>query len=308
MKSRQLSWIIVLLFFASGAIALMYQVVWARMMSHVFGSTALAVGTVLAAWMSGMALGAWRIGKRADRHSNPLRLYGWLEIGIAITALVSHVLIHQLGTAHQLIYQWAGSSLALFGTTRFVLAFVLVMAPTVLMGATLPVLVRYFCGRHNLVGVNISTLYAFNTLGAVCGVVLTGFFLIGHYGIHVPVYLAVGGNLAVGLLAVALSAQTTESRKRPIRSAPPADGTSRDPLTLLAPGTYRIILLGLGLSGFTSFAYEIYWTRSLVFILGNSTYALTTMLAAFLTGIALGGYGIRFLLRSEFDRAVVFGR
>src|SRR5210317_1030123 len=175
--------IIILLFLASGALALMYEVVWARMMAHVFGSTALAVGTVLAAWMSGMALGAWKIGKRADRHPNALKLYGWLEIGIAVMALVSHLLIDQLGTAHQLLYTWTGESVFAFGATRFVLEFLLVLPPTILMGATLPVLTRFFSSRQALVGINISTLYAFNTLGAVCGVLLTGFFLIGRYGI-----------------------------------------------------------------------------------------------------------------------------
>ncbi len=298
---------VILLFLASGAIALIYQVVWARMMSHVFGSTALAVGTVLAAWMAGMALGAWRIGKQADRHPNGLRLYAWLEIGIALMALVSHLLIDQLGTAHRLIYDWTGPSVLLFGGTRFLLAFLLVMAPTTLMGATLPVLVKYFVGSHRLVGVNVSTLYAVNTLGAVCGVVLTGFFLIGQFGIHMPVYMAVAGNLAIGLAALAIS-----SRRPPVSAARQAVQAQTAappdlPATVLGPGTYRVIVLGLGLSGFTSFAYEIYWTRSLVFILGNSTYALTTMLAAFLTGIALGGYAIRFLLRRNWDRAVVFG-
>lgn len=285
----------------------MYQVVWARMMTHVFGSTALAVGTVLAAYMSGMAVGAWRIGKRADRHPNCLRLYAFLEIGIAVMALGSHFLLHQLGLAHQLIYQWVGSSAMVFAGVRFLLAFALVMAPTVLMGATLPVLARFLSRRQALVGINISTLYATNTFGAVSGVLLTGFFLIGRYGIHVPVYIAVIGNLAIGLLALVISSgysahtpgsKTIESETR---------GTAGESTTLPGMGTYRIILFGLGLSGFTSFAYEIYWTRSLVFILGNSTYALTTMLAAFLTGIALGGYGIRFLLRRDWDRPVIFG-
>ena len=82
--------LVLLLFFISGALALVYQVVWSRMMMHVFGSTALAVGTVLAAFMFGMAVGAWRIGKVADKSLNCLRLYAWLEIGIALTALVSH--------------------------------------------------------------------------------------------------------------------------------------------------------------------------------------------------------------------------
>jgi spermidine synthase len=291
--------IILLLFFLSGALALVYEVVWARMMTHVFGSTALAVGTVLAAYMSGMAVGAWRIGKRADHHPNCLRLYALLEIGIAIMALGSHFLIHQLGTAQRLIYEWAGSSAPLFASARFLLAFSLVMAPTILMGATLPVLARFLSHRQALVGINISTLYAINTFGAVSGVLLTGFFLIGRYGIHVPVYLAVTGNLLIGLLALVISSRYSVAAEAPGKE----DGNA----TLLSTGTYRIVLFGLGLSGFTSFAYEIYWTRSLVFILGNSTYALTTMLAAFLTGIALGGYAVRFLLRREWDRPVIFG-
>jgi spermidine synthase len=299
--------IILLLFFLSGALALIYEVVWARMMTHVFGSTALAVGTVLAAYMCGMAVGAWRIGKRADHHPNCLRLYARLEIGIAVMAIGSHFLLHQLGLAHHLIYQWVGSSAIAFAGMRFLLAFALVMAPTVLMGATLPVLTRFLSRRQVLVGINISTLYAINTFGAVSGVLLTGFFLIGRYGIHVPVYIAVIGNLVIGLIALVISSgySTNSPESKPVVSE--TYGKEDEGAALLGRPTYRIILFGLGLSGFTSFAYEIYWTRSLVFILGNSTYALTTMLAAFLTGIALGGYGVRFLLRRHWDRPVIFG-
>ena len=89
-KTTELSQRMVLvLFFGSGALALVYQVVWSRMMTHVFGSTALAIGTVLAAFMTGMALGSWYAGRLADRSANRLRLYAWLEIGIALSALAS---------------------------------------------------------------------------------------------------------------------------------------------------------------------------------------------------------------------------
>jgi spermidine synthase len=195
----------------------------------------------------------------------------------------------------------------MFALVRFLLAFLLVVAPTVLMGATLPVLTRYLVSRHTLVGVNLSTLYSINTLGAVTGVLLTGFFLIGRYGVHVPVYIAVAGNLLIGGIAWIASLRfpdSTPSFQQPgevVDEAP----TARE--AALGPGVFRIILIGLGISGFTSFAYEIYWTRSLVFILGNSTYALTTMLSAFLTGIALGGYLIRFLIKNVHDRSVIFG-
>lgn len=299
--------LVLLLFFVSGAFALVYQVVWSRLMMHVFGSTALAVGTVLAAFMFGMAVGAWRIGKFADNSPNCLRLYAWLEIGIALTAFVSHTLLSQLGPAHLAIHDLSGASPALFALVRFLLAFIFVFAPTVLMGATLPVLTRFMLGRQMLVGINLSTLYSINTFGAVSGVLVTGFFLIGRYGVHIPVYMAVAGNLVIGCIAWIASLRISGSSPATLPVAPEPDDGGAGPEEALDPATFRIILIGLGLSGFTSFAYEIYWTRSLVFILGNSTYALTTMLSAFLTGIALGGYLIRFLLKRSFDRSLIFG-
>jgi spermidine synthase len=296
-----------LLFFISGALALVYEVVWARMMMHVFGSTAIAVGTVLAAFMSGMAIGSWFIGRFADKSPNCLRLYAWLEIGIALSAFVSHLLLDRIGPAHLAIYDFVGSSAIIFALVRFLLAFFLVMAPTVLMGATLPVLTRFLVHRQTTVGSRLSTLYATNTIGAVTGVLLTGFFLIGRYGIHVPVYIAVLANFLIGCIAWIASLRVSESSTPALPSDAQADDGAAYEDGAPGAGTFRIILFGLGLSGFTSFAYEIYWTRSLVFIMGNSTYALTTMLSAFLTGIALGGYLIRFFLNRIQDRAVIFG-
>ena len=309
---RAVHTLVLLLFFISGALALVYEVVWARMMMHVFGSTAIAVGTVLAAFMTGMALGSWFIGALADRSGNALRLYARLEIGIALAALVSHILLDHIGPAHLALHDFFGASAATFAFFRFFLAFILVVAPTVLMGATLPVLARFLDSRRSLVGVKLSTLYAINTFGAVAGVLVTGFFLIGRFGIHVPVYLAVIGNFIIGCLAWLVS--RTVPASPPVASPPAAtalaeetEGGSTGKDQALPAGIFRLVLFGLGVSGFTSFAYEIYWTRSLVFILGNSTYALTTMLSAFLTGIALGGFLIRFFLRRIQDRSVIFG-
>lgn len=299
--------LVLVLFFMSGALALIYEVVWSRLMMNVFGSTALAVGTVLAAFMFGMAIGAWRIGKIADKNPDCLRLYARLEIGIALAALASHILLSQLGPAHRVIHDFVGASPALFACVRFGLAFLLVLAPTVLMGATLPVLTRYMLGRRMLVGINLSTLYATNTFGAVTGVLLTGFYLIGRYGVHIPVYIAVAGNLLIGCIAWIASLRLSGTSPACSAEDHETDHDLTGQESALDAATFRIILIGLGLSGFTSFAYEIYWTRSLVFILGNSTYALTAMLSAFLTGIALGGYLIRFLIKRRFDRSIIFG-
>ena len=299
--------LVLMLFFGSGALALVYQVVWARMMTHVFGSTALAVGTVLAAFMSGMAVGSWTIGRLADRSTNRLRLYAWLEIGIAVSALATHLALDRMDAVYPALHGLVGGSAPLLGLVRFLAAFVLVMAPTVLMGATLPVLSRYLVGDLERVGARLSTLYSINTLGAVAGVLLTGFLLIGSYGIHVPVYGAVLGNLLIGCVAWIASGRAGQSAPevhsvgwRPDSRVDAAEGA-------LNASTLNLVLLGLGISGFTSFAYEIYWTRSLVFVLGNSTYALTTMLGAFLSGIALGGYLVRFAIGRYTDRVAVFG-
>jgi spermidine synthase len=294
--------LILLLFFVSGALALVYQVVWSRMMIHIFGSTAIAVGTVLAAFMSGMAGGSWLVGRLADRSANCLRLYAWLELGIAVAALLSHALLDAMITAYPALHAALGVPAGLFSPLRFAMAFALVALPTFLMGATLPVLTRYLLPRGELIGVNLSTLYAVNTLGAVAGVLLTGFVLIGLFGLHPPVLMAAAGNGLIGVIA------WLASRRADVAAAPEASAPAKtSAIESVSPAMYRLVLFGLGLSGLTSFAYEIYWTRSLVFILGNSTYALTTMLSAFLTGIALGGYGVRFLIRTSRDRVALFG-
>lgn len=294
--------LVLLLFYVSGALGLVYQVVWSRMMMHVFGSTAVAVGTVLAAFMSGLAVGAWLIGKWADRSRNGLRMYAYLELAIALAAWLSHQLLYRLAPAHQALYELAGSSDIGFAVLRFALAFALIMLPTMLMGATLPVLSRFLIGRESLVGVGLSTLYSVNTLGAVSGVLLAGFYLIGTYGIHTPVHLAVAGNFLIGCAAWLVSRRMGET------TSPPAAVPRNEPLPKpVSPAVLRLILVTLGVSGFTSFAYEIYWTRSLVFILGNSVYALTTMLSAFLSGIALGGWLVRFLIARTADRVFLFG-
>ena len=306
-SSQGLLALVLVLFFGSGALALVYQVVWARMMTHVFGSTAVAVGTVLAAFMAGMALGSWYLGKVADRTADRLRLYAVLEFGIAAAALVSHLLLAQMEAVYPALHGLVGGSPVVLAPLRFVAAFLLVMGPTVLMGSTLPVLSRYLVRGNELVGVRLSTLYSVNTFGAVAGAAMTGFFLIGAYGIHVPVVGAAVGNALIGLVAWVASRRLTGVVEA--GETPPADSGVPPTVQSDAPGPVilRVVLIGLAISGFTSFAYEIYWTRSLVFVLGNSTYALSTMLCAFLTGIALGGYLVRFVIRYVRDRVEAFG-
>ena len=222
----------------------------------------------------------------------------------ALRGAAEHIIpLNLLDPAYPAIYRMVSGSAVLTGLVRFLLAFLLVMAPTVLMGATLPALTRYLVRRDSPIGVELSTLYAVNTLGAVTGVLLTGFVLIRAWGIHPPVYLAVAGNLLIGCVAW-LASRYVVARKSEDGAV---QGQEKAPVSSEIPaGVRRLVLFGLCLSGFTSFAYEIFWTRSLVFVLGNSVYALSTMLSAFLTGIALGGWLARWIDTPSISDVVAF--
>jgi spermidine synthase len=299
--------LVLALFFFSGACGLIYQVVWARMLTQVFGTTATAVGVVLAAFMSGLALGSWLLGRTADSSPVPLRFYGLLEIGIGLAALVAHLLLDRITPTYVALYELTGQSQAALSTARFTLAFGLVMAPTFLMGATLPVLARFVVQRLTVLGADLSRLYAINTAGAVAGTLATGFYLIKTLGVHGTVYVAVTTNLVLGAIAWAASSRHSTVRPEPTRkpkAMPAPEAPTERPLPCRPFG---LLLFGLGVSGLTSFAYEIYWTRSLVFLLGNSTYAVTTMLTAFIAGIGLGAYLARLVVDRVRDRLALFG-
>ena len=292
-----MGWLVFALFFISGACGLIYEVVWSRMMMLIFGRSVLAVGTVLAAFMSGIALGSYLLGKYADRSRNPLRLYAVYEVGAGLAAFISSFLLIRITPVYVWVHATFGESPLEFAVVRYFIAFSLLIVPTVLMGATLPILSRVIVTRVARVGRELGSLYAINTVGAVAGSLAAGFYLIGRLGLHGAVDVAVFGNLVVGMLAwfastrpglVNIPAVTSSSAP----ATPAAVYRSAD---TQARRRYRIALWAFALSGLSSFAYEIFWTRSLVFLLGNTTYAFTLMLTAFLLGIALGGYGIRFL-------------
>jgi spermidine synthase len=286
--------VVFVLFFISGACGLIYEVVWSRMMLPIFGRSPLAVGTVLAAFMLGLALGSFLLGKYSDRSRNPLRLYALYEIGIGLTALLATFLLTWSAPVYVWVHTNFGESSLELAVCRFLIAFVPLIIPTLLMGATLPILARIVISQLARIERELGRLYAINTVGAVAGSLAAGFFLIRHLGLHGTIYLAVAGNLTVGIAAwlVSVRAGYAERTVNPLPSESTASPSTVPPQSRLK---YRITLWTFALSGFASFAYEVFWTRSLVFLVGNTTYAFTLMLTAFLTGIALGGYAIHFV-------------
>jgi len=288
------------LFVASGAAGLVYQVVWSRLLTQLFGSTVVAVSTVLCAFMTGLAIGAALLGRRADTTTNPLRLYAIVEIGIGLTALLTLLALDNLTAMYVgLAGALGGSELALT-ITRFGLATLLILVPTSLMGATLPILARAWIRQLTSLGRSIGQLYAANTLGAVTGTLLAGFYLIRTLGIHGTVYTAVAANVGVGLVAWQVSRRLDASAPR-AREPPP----TITPTPTAAPPA--LLLWAIAISGFTSFGYEVLWTRSLIFAVGNSTYAFVVILTAFLAGLAIGGVVVSFVADRARDPTRLFG-
>ena len=305
LKPNQLTPAIFILLFVSGACALIYQVVWARLFNEIFGSTLFAVSAVLAAFMSGLAIGSYFLGKIADRSNNPLRLYGLYEVGIGVGALAVLFVFNGLTPVYLWLHDTAGHSAALLSTGRFILAFCLIIVPTTLMGATLPILTRFATDRIERLGMNVAGLYSINTAGAIVGSLLAGFFLIRMFGIHVTIYLAVAVNITIGIVAYWLAGSVAYDAAGGANTRD-IERESRD-INASTAREHRTILWVLAISGFTAFAYEIYWTRALILVVGSSTYAFVTILSSFLTGIALGGWAIRGLLDRIKNPMLIFG-
>jgi predicted membrane-bound spermidine synthase len=268
-----------ILFFLSGATGLIYELLWVRVLYQSFGSTIQSVTTVVAAYMGGLGLGAWLFGKIADRSSTPAVLYGRLEIAIGVFGILSPVV---LGLAHRLYIGTAGA-FALQGAAslvlRFGLAALVLLVPTTLMGGTLPVLTRALMGDDRaLLKPSLGRLYGLNTLGAMTGTAVAGFFLIEFVGVRASLVATAFLNLAIGFAAIRLGRRHVESETV---SEPPV---APPPSTAL----HRLALVLLGLTAFAALLNEIAWTRVLVMIVGGSTYAFTLILLVFLLGIGLG--------------------
>jgi spermidine synthase len=260
--------------FLSGFSALIYQLIWVRLLGLVFGVSSFAVATVVAVFLLGLGLGSYFFGKWSERTDNPLRIYMYVELGIALCSLASYLVIETL-PVYRYLYEYAYNNLDFYGMSviRLALSIVVLLPPVFLIGGTMPLISKYFLTASTNLGSNFSRLYYLNTLGAAAGVLLTGFVFVKFFGVFATLMIAVAGNLAVAAIIAtskSVAAETTESAEE---SAP-----------------YSYMLFILFLTGFISLSYEMLWVRIL------STYSLSTsqafalIVAGFLLGFSVGSY------------------
>lgn len=303
--------IILAIFVFSGATGLVYEVVWSRMLTLIFGVASFAVSTVLAAFMGGLALGAFLFGRYIERAGRPLLIYGILEISVGLYALVMPFLLDGVQTVYLQLFQSLNLQEypALFALIRFLLAGVVLLPPTCLMGGTLPILVHWWGGRSRRRGTasaRTALLYGLNTGGAVAGTLLAGFALLPALGIRGTTLLTASINVCLGLLVLTVPRGALTAKDEEQEEAPPpseSDHYHSPP----SEAHRRWAAAAFALSGAISLSYEIYWTRILVLIIGPSAYAFSLMLTAFLAGLALGSAATNRLVRREGDRFLQFG-
>src|ERR1700682_5840475 len=196
-------------FILSGATGLIYEVLWARMLGLVFGGTTLAVSTVLAAFMGGLALGSTIAGRTAARLAKPLRAYGLIEVGIAVYALLVPLLFRFVDYAYAHIWQELHPGFFVFSLWRFALSGGTLLVPTTLMGATLPVLAAVLLRAPRFNSTSVTRLYTCNLAGAIVGTVAAGFFLLPALGLRKTIFVAAALNFLIGVVAVLVDARST---------------------------------------------------------------------------------------------------
>jgi len=275
------------LFFASGAVALVYEIVWLKRFAQVWGSSALALGSVVAAFLAGLGLGARFLAPRADRAARPLLGYALAELAIAVCAFLVPFELSLLSSLSASLYPSLGDSPALLFLVRLALCLATLGPPTFLMGVTLPLLVRHLRLCGDALGASTARMYALNGMGAAAGSWLAGFHLLPLFGMRITGYIALAANLLVA--GVAWSA----GQVAPGSSAP------EPPSTAAAGRTPLGARLAAALAGGAALVLQMVWARELSVLVGGSTYAYAAVLAVFLLGISAGSYAFQRLAPSD---------
>ncbi len=295
--------VILPLFLVSGATGLIYEVTWMRSLGTVFGNTVFAASTVLTAFMLGLAIGSWLLGRHADHLAQPVRLYAWLELGVGVYAFAFPTILVAVDRFYLWFYQAYEPGFYVLTLVRFIVSLLILLVPTVLMGGTLPVLSGLWAASTTKealkakTGKGVGLLYAVNTFGAVAGCFLAGYYLIRLLGVNSSIYATAAVNVGIGLVAWLISIRTkgrpvvsghAKREKRGRAALKEKVVREQEPASLYSERVRIVALGGVFAAGFCAMAMEVLWTRVLVFVLETSAYAFACMLTCFILGIALG--------------------
>ncbi len=293
----------------TGSAALVYEICWIRLASLVFGSTTWAVSSVLAIFFAGLATGSLLAGRASSGIRHPLQLCGWLELGVGLTGLASLPLFAFSDRVYSAVYPHVLDSAGLLTFLRVASAAVVLLPPTILMGASLPLFCQFYVRRTERVSRGVGWLYAINTLGAAAGAAMCGFYLIPQVGVQRSIFFAASVNLIVSLMLWRLSRIPSEVSVDSGVSAPQSlelsskihlsnecpttenSGSSTPSISTPSSSVRRgelvvaALFFGVGLVGL---GQEVLWTRFLSLWMPNTIHTYTLTLSSVLLGIVIG--------------------
>jgi spermidine synthase len=271
----------------SGIASLTYQVIWVRLLGLSMGSTSASISTVLAAFFMGLALGSYLAERITRNRINSLKPYLFLEVIIGLSGLVLLPVLLNLDAIM--------AATPILGATipmKFAVTTVLLLVPTICMGATFPVMASILVRRKNEVGLRVSQLYSLNTAGAVLGAALAGFFFVPNWGLDGAVYIALGINLFIVFTGFYLNSRI---ELPPLEESVPSEEEVAATKTLIneeAPLRKRALMV-LFATGLVAIATEVGWTKYLSIFTGTTIYGFAAILTIFLIGIAAGSWAIK---------------
>ncbi len=289
---------------ASGMCSLMDEVVWARLLKLTLGNTVYASSVVVSVFMGGLALGAILMGRYADRLRNRLRAYAMIEATITVVALLIPGALRLADGAYRWFYLAADPTPGVLLAAQVTISGAILLIPSMLMGTTLPLLARFVTALEGEAGRLVGRLYALNTLGAAMGCYLAGFVLLRWLGVMGTLYAAAGLNLLVALGGLALS---RHQAAEPASLAPPAPPKPPGQAGGSSGAGFALLVTAFFVSGLVSIGYEILWMRSVVFLMGGTTYVFAGVLTVYLLGNVLGAGLGSLVARRLRNPGMVFG-
>lgn len=296
--------LLIVLFIGSGCAALIYEVVWLQMLSLIVGSSAISLGVVLGTFMGGMCAGSLLLSRYISRGPHPLRVYAWLEAGIAICGVLIVTLLPLIGKLYVAIGLGGFPGLLLSG----VFCALALLPPTLLMGATLPAISRFVEATPR--GVSwLGFFYGGNIVGGVVGSLLAGYYLLRLHDVVYASTVALALNVVVAVAAFALAGRTSyvAAPDMPGAGSKSVEAGSARPKLFDAPVGSMPVYITIALSGFTALGSEVIWTRQLSLNLGATTYTFSLILAVFLSGLGLGSTSGAVLARTTENARVALG-
>jgi spermidine synthase len=280
--------------FCTAFSSLVYELIWSRELSYVFGSTALAVSSVLAVFMGGLALGSLYGGKILEARKKPFQFLALLQFAVGVSCILTLSAIKGISSLQSCSFELMSGQTFWIRTALFMLTSCVLIVPTFLIGVAFPYTVQLYHAKHNLVGESVSRCYWVDTLGASLGMLLAAFFLVSRFGFLRTSVTGSILNLLTGILIFAVLRETDANAAPTFRTSAPSEQQNHNKLKA------KVVFFLFFLSGFSALVLEVIWIRHWILVYGSGLHAFAIVVVTFLLGLSLGSlFYSRFLKKVQ---------